>query len=151
MPDRLTPAQRSAHMGKIRRAHTKPELLVRRMLHSMGYRYRLQWKGVPGRPDVAFPGRKKAIYVHGCFWHQHEGCRSAHIPSTRTAFWSSKFERNKARDQRVLAEARALGWETLVVWECETARLETLKGRLVAFLGASKSGVGLHRDLDRNA
>jgi len=86
LPDPLSPAARSAHMARIRRADTKPELVVRRLLHAAGYRFWLQWKAAPGRPDVAFPGRRAIIFVHGCFWHQHEGCRHARVPGTRRAF-----------------------------------------------------------------
>jgi DNA mismatch endonuclease (patch repair protein) len=136
--DCLTPAQRSAHMGRIRRANTKPEWAVRRLLHHLGYRFRLQWKAAPGRPDVAFPGRRKIIFVHGCFWHQHEGCRLAHLPATRRAFWEQKFARNKARDARDLARAAAEEWEALVVWECETRDRPALEGSLTAFVGATK-------------
>lgn len=139
MADHLTPAQRSAHMGRIRRKDTKPEWAVRRLLHRLGYRFRLQWKAAPGRPDVAFPGRRKIIFVHGCFWHQHEGCRLAHVPGARRSFWEEKFARNKARDQRDLARAAADGWDALVVWECETRDAEGLAGRLTGFLGAAKA------------
>lgn len=119
------------------------------MLHSLGYRYRLQWKAAPGRPDVAFPGRRKAIYVHGCFWHQHDGCKLAHVPSTRPGFWAAKFERNKARDARVIDAASAAGWQTLVIWECETAQPAALKERLIEFVGPSISDGGSQRDLAR--
>ncbi len=135
--DGFTPQQRSAHMGRIRRADTKPEWLVRRLLHRLGYRFRLQWKAAPGRPDVAFPGRRKIIFVHGCFWHQHEGCRLSHVPATRRDFWEAKFARNQVRDARDLARAEAEGWQPLVVWECETRDLGALEPRLVAFLGAT--------------
>jgi DNA mismatch endonuclease (patch repair protein) len=137
--DRLSPVQRSAHMAKIKRSDTKPERIVRRALHALGYRFRLQWKGAPGRPDVAFPGRRKIIFVHGCFWHQHEGCRLAHVPTTRREFWAAKFERNRARDARDLARAQAEGWFPLVVWECETRDVEVLSTRLAMFLGATKA------------
>ncbi len=140
MADRLTPNQRSVHMSRIWRGDTKPEWLVRRLLHRLGYRFRLQWKDAPGRPDVAFPGRRKAIQVNGCFWHQHEGCRLAHVPNTRRAFWTAKFERNRARDARDLARAAAQGWSVLVVWECETRDLPELELRLVRFVGATKAG-----------
>ncbi len=139
MGDRLTPAQRSAHMGRIRRADTKPEWIVRRLLHRLGYRFRLQWKAAPGRPDVAFPGRRKIIFVHGCFWHQHQGCRLAHVPGTRRAFWEEKFARNRARDARDLGRAAAEGWVVLVVWECETRDLPALEASLTAFVGATKA------------
>jgi DNA mismatch endonuclease (patch repair protein) len=125
-------------MGRIRRANTKPEWIVRRILFAMGYRYRLQWRGVPGRPDVAFPGRRKAIFVHGCFWHQHEACRLAHVPSTRREFWQEKFDRNRARDARDLRLANDEGWNALVVWECETRDKCRLEERLIKFLGPSK-------------
>ncbi|WP_256549230.1 very short patch repair endonuclease [Phenylobacterium sp. LH3H17] len=133
--DHLTPAQRSAHMGRIRRADTKPEWIVRRMLHALGYRFRLQWAAAPGRPDVAFPGRRKIIFVHGCFWHQHAGCRNATMPRTRTEFWQEKFARNRERDMRDLVRAEAGGWTVLVVWECETKAKAGLEARLVEFLG----------------
>ena len=135
MPDRLTYAQRSAHMARIKRAHTKPEMIVRRLLHRLGYRFRLQWKAAPGRPDVAFPGRRSIIFVHGCFWHQHEGCKLAHVPTTRRPFWERKFERNRARDARDLERASSDGWNSLVVWECETRDETKLAERLRAFIG----------------
>jgi DNA mismatch endonuclease (patch repair protein) len=135
--DRLSPEQRSKHMSRIRRAHTKPELIVRRTLHRLGYRYRVQLAGIPGRPDLAFPGRKKAIFVHGCFWHAHDGCRLYHVPTTRREFWIAKFARNKERDVRLLRAAIDAGWECLVVWECETRALE-LADRLRSFIGPTK-------------
>lgn len=138
MVDALSPAERSRHMAKIRGRDTRPELKVRRLLHALGYRYRVHLKGVPGRPDVAFPARKKAVLVHGCFWHGHEGCKAAHVPRTRSDYWAAKFERNKARDQRQLVEATALGWQVLVVWECETRSRTGLQDRLTGFLGPTK-------------
>jgi len=134
----MTPQQRSALMSRIRRSNTKPELVVRRLLHRYGYRFRTQLKGVPGRPDVAFPKRRKAILVHGCFWHQHQGCRHARIPATRTAFWAEKFAKNKERDARLLAQASSLGWSTLVVWECEAVEGASLRSRLLEFLGPTR-------------
>src|SRR5437588_7492044 len=115
MADRLTPQERSAHMARIRRADTKPERIVRRLLTELGYRYRIQLAKVPGRPDIAFTARRKAIFVHGCFWHAHDGCSGHHVPKTRSEFWSRKFAMNKARDQRLLEAAHAVGWETLVI------------------------------------
>jgi DNA mismatch endonuclease Vsr len=125
-------------MGRIRRADTKPEMIVRRLLHALGYRFRLQWKPVPGRPDVAFPARRKAIFVHGCFWHQHEGCRLSRVPATRTDFWRAKFDRNRARDARDLGRCAELGWGVLVVWECEARDSPELRDRLRGFLGPPK-------------
>lgn len=129
-------------MGRIRRSDTKPEWAVRRLLHKLGYRFRLQWKAAPGRPDIAFPGRRLIIFVHGCFWHQHEGCRHARLPSTRSEFWADKFARNKARDARDLACAQAEGWQTLVIWECETADEDALRERLTGFLGPPRRSTG---------
>ena len=138
MADRLTPEQRSVHMGRIRRSNTKPELVVRRLLHRLGYRFRLQWKAAPGRPDVAFPRRHKAIFVHGCFWHQHEGCRLAHVPATRREFWEAKFARNRTRDARDLQRCKEQGWEPLILWECQVRDIDTLTAHLRDFLGPSK-------------
>jgi len=138
MADRLTAAQRSAHMGRIRRANTKPELVVRRLLHRLGYRFRLQWKAAPGRPDIAFPSRRKVIFVHGCFWHQHDGCRLAHVPTTRRDFWKTKFERNRERDARDLDRCIQAGWDAFVIWECEVGDLEALEERLAGFVGPPK-------------
>lgn len=126
-------------MAKIRRADTKPERVVRSLLHAAGYRFRLQWKAAPGRPDVAFPGRRRIIFVHGCFWHRHEGCPRASTPSTRADFWREKFARNRARDARDLAKAEAEGWSVLVIWECETKSADLLE-RLQAFLGPIRVG-----------
>jgi len=122
-------------MARIKRANTKPERVVRSLLHAEGYRFRLQWKAAPGRPDVAFPGRRRIIFVHGCFWHQHEGCKLAHVPGTRRAFWQEKFDRNRARDARDLARAVEEGWEPIVVWECETRDEAAVRDRLSRFLG----------------
>lgn len=138
MPDRLSPEQRSKLMSRIRRSDTAPEMAVRRTLHKLGYRFRIQWKAAPGRPDVAFPGRRKMIFVHGCFWHQHPGCKDAGEHKVRSYFWKSKFERNRARDARDLAKAQAEGWEVLTVWECETKDADLLQARLRAFVGTTR-------------
>ena len=125
--------ERSALMARIGSKDTKPELAVRKLLHGMGYRYRLHRRDLPGTPDICFPGRKKAIFVHGCFWHRH-GCRRTTTPSTRASYWQRKFDRNVVRDRSNLTDLDGLGWKTLVVWECEVADLSTLADRLVAFL-----------------
>ena len=125
--------ERSALMARIGSKDTKPELTVRKLLHGLGYRYRLHRRDLPGTPDICFPGRKKTIFVHGCFWHRH-GCRRTTTPGTRTSYWTQKFDRNVVRDQRNLTDLGELGWQTLVVWECEVADLPTLTERLVAFL-----------------
>jgi len=131
-------AQRSALMARIRRSNTKPELLVRRLLHRLGYRFRVQFRDVPGRPDVAFPNRKKAIFIHGCFWHAHEGCKHNRIPKTRAEFWASKFKRNRERDARLLKEAHKQGWKCMVLWECEIQNVSRTRARLVRFLGKTR-------------
>lgn len=125
-------------MARIRRSNTKPEWVVRRLLHKLGYRYRLQWKAAPGRPDVASPGKRKVIFVHGCFWHQHPSRRVAHLPATRREFWEAKFARNKAPDARDLARAEAEGWSPLVVWECEVKDGAVLRDQLSSFLRCGK-------------
>ena len=120
-------------MARIGSKDTEPELTVRKLLHGLGYRYRLHRRDLPGTPDICFPGRKKAVFVHGCFWHRH-GCRRTTTPGTRTSYWTQKFDRNVVRDRRNLTDLDELGWKTLVVWECEVADLASLTERLVAFL-----------------
>ena len=129
----VSPARR-ANMASVRSKDTKPELVVRRLLHSLGYRYRLHRRDLPGTPDICFPARKKAIFVHGCFWHRHEGCIRTTMPKTRTSFWEEKFDRNVVRDRANLTNLGGLGWKVMVVWECETTDVETLAFRLVGFL-----------------
>jgi DNA mismatch endonuclease (patch repair protein) len=141
MSDWLTPDQRSAHMARIRRSDTRPERVVRRVLTELGYRYRVQLAGVPGRPDIAFTARRKAIFVHGCFWHAHAGCSGHHVPKTRSDFWLLKFAKNKARDQRLLEAAQAAGWETLVIWECELKDKCAVAIRLRRYLGHPRAGL----------
>lgn len=121
-------------MSRVRGAHTVPELLVRRAAHALGHRFRLHRRDLPGTPDLTFPRHRKVIFVHGCWWHRHAGCERAAPSKTRPEYWQSKFDRNVARDIRVEAELRAMGWDVLVVWECEAARSERLDGLLRAFL-----------------
>ena len=130
---RPTP-DRSALMARVKQKNTKPELFVRHLLHSNGFRFRLHRSDLPGTPDIVFIGRKKAIFVHGCFWHRHEGCTGCTTPKTRVAFWLEKFRVNIERDRRKLAELSARGWSSLVIWECETTNPEHLEDRLVRFL-----------------
>ena len=115
-------------MGRVRSRDTKPELLVRRFLHSKGLRFRLHRKELPGRPDLVFPSRRIVVFVHGCFWHQHPGCRKAKLPETRAAFWREKLLSNVQRDQKVQQALEAAGWHPLIVWECEltSSRLDAL-------------------------
>ncbi|NKN39703.1 DNA mismatch endonuclease Vsr [Agrobacterium sp. a22-2] len=121
-------------MARVRPRDTKPEMIVRRVLHALGYRFRLQAKELPGRPDIVFRPRKKAIFVHGCFWHRHPGCRRTTSPKSRREFWEAKFSANQARDERVQEELKALGWSSLVIWECETRNSEALAESLKNFL-----------------
>lgn len=134
--DPLTKEERSERMSRVRGVDTKPEMIVRRLAHRMGYRYRLHCKALPGNPDLCFVSRRKAIFVHGCFWHQH-GCRNYRMPRTRKTFWEPKLARNKVRDLEVRRELRALGWRVMVIWECQTKNLETLRSRLVSFMESS--------------
>jgi DNA mismatch endonuclease, patch repair protein len=133
--DTLTSMQRSERMGRIKSKDTKPELSVRRALFGLGYRYRLHQKDLPGKPDLVFPARRKVIFIHGCFWHAHQGCSVANLPKTRTDFWKSKFQRNCDRDLTNQSELRKLGWRVLTVWECETKNKPRLIRRIVSYLG----------------
>jgi len=117
-------------MRSVRRAHTKPEIVVRKLLHRVGLRFRLQQLGLPGTPDIVLPKHRTVVFVHGCFWHRHPGCKKATTPKTRAEFWREKFERNVHRDQ---ANEEALirgGWHVVIVWECETKHTEALLHRL---------------------
>jgi DNA mismatch endonuclease (patch repair protein) len=117
MVDVLTPDQRRFNMSRIRNANTAPELLIRRGLHTRGYRFRLHRKDIPGCPDLTLPKYRSVIFVNGCFWHGHE-CPMFKIPETREAFWKAKIQKNRDRDAYVLSALSALGWRTLVLWEC---------------------------------
>lgn len=136
MVDSISPAERSAVMSRVRSSNTRPELIVRRLLHAMGYRYRLHAPDLPGRPDVVFRGRRKAIFIHGCFWHQHPDptCALARQPKSRHEFWLPKFAANVGRDERVLAELADLGWSVFVVWECRLRDKSALEDALRGFL-----------------
>lgn len=132
--DKISPQRRSANMRAIRSKGMKPEMLVRRLVHSLGYRYRLHRKDLPGKPDLAFIGQRKAIFVHGCFWHQHPGCREGRVPGSNTGYWGPKLARNAERDRENEARLRAAGWRVLTVWECETGQPDALSARLISFL-----------------
>ena len=132
--DTLTPEQRSALMARIRGVDTKPELFVRRALHGQGYRFRLHGRGLPGKPDIVFKKRKRAVFVHGCFWHRH-GCKRTTHPKSRQDYWQDKFAKNVARDRRNAALLADDGWDVFVAWECEVDSDETLLQRLMEFLG----------------
>lgn len=119
MADTITRERRSWNMSRIKGRNTGPELRLRSLLHRAGFRFRLHAKELPGRPDIILPKYRAAIFVHGCFWHRHQGCRNATTPSTRTEFWQSKFDSNVSRDERNRTDLRAAGWTVFTVWECE--------------------------------
>ena len=124
-------------MALIRSRDTKPELAVRRIVHGLGYRYRLHGKDLPGRPDLVFRSRRKVVFVHGCFWHLHEDCPNCRPPKSRREYWKPKLERNATRDRQVRQELRRKGWRSLVIWECELDRSERLTRTIAKFLGDS--------------
>jgi DNA mismatch endonuclease (patch repair protein) len=133
MVDNRTEASRSALMGRIGSKNTAPELIVRRLLHSLGYRFRLRRKDLPGTPDIVLPRRRKAIFVHGCFWHAH-GCRIGRPPKSRPEFWEPKLARNRARDEENSRDLEKAGWDVLTVWQCETKDKAALSELLEKFL-----------------
>lgn len=139
--DSFSPKERSRIMSRIRSEDTRPEIMVRKLLFSSGFRYRLHRKDLPGHPDIVLASRRVVIFVNGCFWHQHQGCTRATRPSSNTEYWSSKLARNCARDQQVHQQLQDLGWRVLVVWEC--ACTKSLSGNLgealKAFINESDS------------
>jgi DNA mismatch endonuclease (patch repair protein) len=134
MADVFSPAKRSAIMSRISGRNTRPEIVVRKIVHNLGYRFRLHRKDLPGKPDVVLPRHQKIIFVNGCFWHGHARCRRAKLPSSNTAFWQKKLAGNKARDKEVKRRLRRAGWEVLVVWQCEINQHDILLRRLESFL-----------------
>ena len=127
MADIVSKARRSKMMSRIRGKDTKPELITRRFLHARGFRFRLHYRKLLGKPDIVLPKHKTAIFVHGCFWHRHEGCKYAYEPKSRKAFWKKKFRENVERDRRNREEIHERGWQVLVVWECEVAKPRLLE------------------------
>ena len=123
--------QRSRNMSAIKSKNTKPEIAVRKLLHSMGYRFRLHRKDLPGSPDIVLPKYKTVIFVHGCFWHRHENCKYASNPKTRKEFWESKFKANVKRDLEIQEKIKNIGWQSIVIWECELKNHEKLKKSLI--------------------
>ena len=130
MVDSLTKEQRSWNMGRVRSKDTKAELLVRSILHRNGYRFRLHKKGLPGKPDIVLAKYQTVVFVHGCFWHRHKRCPDATVPKSNTEFWVQKFAQNVKRDKANQKVLRKLGWEVIIVWECETAKPDRLAVRL---------------------
>ena len=127
MTDRISPERRSWNMSRIGSRDTKPELVVRSVLHRMGYRFRLHRKGLAGTPDIVLPRYGTVIFVHGCFWHRHKGCSAVYTPKTRTEFWKKKFGDNVRRDRKNTKLLKLEGWRVLVVWECETETIGKLQ------------------------
>jgi DNA mismatch endonuclease (patch repair protein) len=132
--DTLTAEQRSKRMSLIRSKDTLPEMKVRRMLHRLGYRFRLHRKDLPGKPDLVFVGRRKVVFVHGCYWHGH-GCRIGRPAKSNVEFWGAKIEANRARDTRNAEALKSLGWDVMVVWQCELRNANAIQADLVTFLG----------------
>ncbi|MGH8601452.1 MAG: very short patch repair endonuclease [Gammaproteobacteria bacterium] len=132
--DRLSVERRSWLMSRVKGKNTVPEMVVRRLVFGMGYRYRLHPKNLPGRPDLVFWGRKKVIFVNGCFWHGHDGCRYGRLPRTHVEYWQEKIERNKKRDAGNIASLESDGWQVLTVWQCELACIERLTSRVREFV-----------------
>lgn len=138
MVDTLTKVERSKRMSLIRSSNTSPELALRKALHALGLRFRLHAKDLPGKPDIVFRKRKVAIFVHGCFWHRHGGCKIANMPKSNTEFWQQKFDRNVQRDAMAKERLESLGWHVQVVWECELhpSKLYQTSRRLQAFINS---------------
>ena len=123
--------QRSRNMSAIKSKNTKPEIAVRKVLHSMGYRFRLHGKDLPGSPDIVLPKYKTVIFVHGCFWHRHENCKYATTPKTREEFWNKKFRSNLERDMDIQENIKNIEWRSVVIWECETKNIDNLKEKII--------------------
>jgi DNA mismatch endonuclease (patch repair protein) len=126
MPESISPDRRSWIMSRVSGKNTPPELRVRKVAHALGLRFRLHDTNLPGKPDIVFPKYRLAVFVHGCFWHRHAGCKRAKMPKTNQSYWRKKFKRNTVRDRRVAAEMISLEWRPLVLWECETFDPDTI-------------------------
>ncbi|MEW6293773.1 MAG: very short patch repair endonuclease [Pseudomonadota bacterium] len=137
MVDRVSKEKRSEIMRAVGSKNTTPELIVRKMLFSMGYRFRLHRKDLPGTPDIVFPGRRAVIFVHGCFWHGHR-CRKGKLPCSRIDFWAEKIRRNKERDAKVAAALRRIGWAVLRIWQCQLTDPTRVEAKIRNFLGRSQ-------------
>lgn len=139
MTDRLRPDERSRLMAKIRSGNTRPEIAVRRIVHQMGYRFRLHRKDLPGRPDIVLPRLEKVILVHGCFWHGHDCAHGRREPKTNVGYWRAKIERNRDRDVRTAEKLEAAGWSVLTIWECDLKDEAGLHRRLEVFLDVDRA------------
>ena len=155
MPDFLTAAERSARMAAIRSRDTSPELALRKALHAMGLRYRVNDRRLPGKPDIVLPRHRAVVFVHGCFWNRHEGCRVASTPKSNTGFWLEKFRRNVERDARAVRDLKALGWRVFVTWECslgskrKVADVAVALNRLIRTDAGGPLGEGMQESLWR--
>lgn len=134
MTDIFSPEKRSWNMSRIRSKDTKPEKVVRSLLHKMGFRFRLHANTLPGKPDIVLPKYQTAIFVHGCYWHRHEGCKYAYTPKTRIEFWEKKFDNNINRHKKVENELKQSGWKVFVIWECEIKDTDKLINRITKML-----------------
>lgn len=134
MADTLSPKERSERMSRIRGKDSAPEMKLRRLVHGMGFRYRLHVKELPGKPDLVFPSKHAVIFMHGCFWHRHEGCKLARLPKSKLDFWKTKLEANKERDLLHQRQLQNLGWRVLVVWECEMSDMDHVSAIVRGFL-----------------
>lgn len=134
--DTLTREQRAKCMSRVRGKDTKPEMVVRRIIHGMGFRYALHSKALPGKPDIVLTRHRKVVFVHGCFWHGHSGCKRSARPTTNAEFWDRKLDRNLARDRQHIRSLESDGWSVLVVWECRTRDVDALQRRIGSFLAS---------------
>lgn len=136
MADKLSKERRSENMQKIRSKDMKPEMAIRKLVHSLGYRYRLHGKILPGKPDLVFASRKKVIFVNGCFWHQHKkaGCSDARLPKSNLDFWLPKLERTQQRDKEHIKTLKEMGWKVLIIWECQIKDINHIKKKIIKFL-----------------
>ena len=137
--DIVDPERRSRMMARIGPRHTRPELVVRRLIHRLGFRFRLHRKDLPGCPDLVLPRHRVVIFVHGCFWHRHKGCSNCSTPRTRTGFWTAKFQQNVARDARAVRALRRAGWRVMTIWECETEHPTSVERRVLRTLRRESS------------
>jgi DNA mismatch endonuclease, patch repair protein len=140
--DCFSPSLRSKVMAKVRGRDTQPEMRVRKAAHALGLRFRLHRKELPGSPDIVFASRKTVVFVHGCFWHSHSGCKRASMPQTKQEFWSTKLSRNIKRDQTAISTLENAGWHVEVIWECETKNASALASRLAGIVCRLKCGAG---------
>lgn len=146
MVDIISEERRSWNMSRIRSKNTKPEMVVRSMLHRMGFRFRLHDRKLPGNPDIVLPKYKTVIFVHGCFWHRHEACQYSYIPKSRVKFWEEKFKSNIARDNRNQSELEALGWKVIVIWECDLSDSESVVNKLTLHINLRRNNTNGQQD-----